>query len=109
MGQWADHSLTFTAGASDVHAGQVLGIALVDNSSLVGGQTNDAVVKSNSTPANDAAGRQTSLDVVTSNSVPWRRIWKYGALLLLASGLVGLWAFRRYRPRQRRFLPQESP
>ena len=50
-GQWAHHSLIFTTGASDTHAGQILGIALVDNSIVGGGQTNFDLVTLNATAA----------------------------------------------------------
>lgn len=49
-GHWADHSLTFTTGASDSHAGQTLGIALVDNSSVGSGQTNFDLVTLTAVP-----------------------------------------------------------
>jgi hypothetical protein len=75
-GQWADHSLTFTTLASDTHAGQTLGIALVDNSSNSTGQTNFDVVTLNA--------------VAVQNGVP-----EPTTLLLLGSGLVGLSLIRR--------------
>jgi hypothetical protein len=72
-GHWAKYSLSFTTGASDTHAGQTLGIALVDNSTNGIGQTNFDLV---------------TLDATSTTPVPEPITMFLGGTGLLALGFA---------------------
>jgi len=78
-GHWLDNTLTYTAGPSDIHAGQTLGILLLLNQQSNG----------------DSTVSQVAWDDVTLDAAPQNVVPEPAPLLLLGSGLVGLAAWRR--------------